>query len=85
MTKKQLELIHHAATTETTADQFRSNLEFWIREKTYPEQEKAEPALRYCFLKGAYNPKSGTLLLSHLPDEDDDFREARAWSRPPCN
>jgi hypothetical protein len=80
MTPVQEYLIHEAATKETTADQFRNNLESWMLYRTLSEQENKERAihLHHCFLMGTYNPKSGTLLLSPLPDEDDDYREARA-------
>jgi hypothetical protein len=65
MTKKQLELIHHAATVPLDGEQWRLRMEQWMREHQM-------------------NP-FGAAVIQIIPDEDDDFREARAWSRPPCN
>jgi hypothetical protein len=65
MTKKQLELVHHAATVPVDGEQWRHRMVLWLREKRM-------------------NP-FGVVVFQTTPDEDDDFREARATTRAPNN
>ena len=65
MTKKQLDLIHHAATVPVDGEQWKHRMVLWMRERQM-------------------NP-FGVVVFQTIPDEDDDFREARATTRAPNN
>ena len=58
MTKKQLELIHHAATVPVDGEQWKHRMVLLMRERQM-------------------NP-FGVVVFQTIPDEDDNFREARA-------
>ena len=77
MTTRQMALIHHAAAIPVDGEQWRLRMEMWM------EASRIEPLSE--IIRGLddmridYDLSRCVVYASPLiPDEDDDFREARA-------
>ena len=77
MTTRQMALIHHAAAIPVDGEQWRLRMEMWM------EASRPEPLSE--IIRGLddmridYDPGRCVIYTSPLiPDEDDNFREARA-------